>query len=446
LIGNRRVYLVFLIPALGCAVTVIGGWPGGISPDMEATLREAARFRFDGSQSPLLALAWAGPRALLPLAMAVPLAMTIQALAYWLVFALFAYAAVRRGAVVSAVLALLAGFLPPLFTFVPMVESNMQAAIPWALAIAVAYTFRSRRSLLFAVPLLAYGTIARYGLLLASVPLLTACLLLTQPDLRPIRAVAFSTLAAASFATVSYAVTWVLPGSPTREAQLAISRLFDVAGVYQQTHTHCLPVTMSPTRTADAILAAYDPDNVSDLIWSNPQGGFRLPASDRESRLLRQCWLDTVRRHPMEFLRAKVRYASIFLMIGVEWAPAAFPDYSANPRFGLSTPSNAIADATRTYIENSRTTVLWKGWFWLSATGVLVALAVALRLGDSMATLFVYAAVLATVAPHCLFGTAALSRYHFLPILLGSSCVVIVVLGAATRRVARLDAAHIASM
>jgi len=54
--------------------------------------------------------------------------------------------------------------------------------------------------------------------------------------------------------------------------------------------------------------------------------------------------------------------------------------------------------------------------------------------------------VLATVAPHCLFGTAALSRYLFLPILLGITCVVIVALGAAARRVPRLDAAHIASM
>jgi len=55
-----------------------------------------------------------------------------------------------------------------------------------------------------------------------------------------------------------------------------------------------------------------------------------------------------------------------------------------------------------------------------------------------MAALFVYGSVLATVAPHCLYGTAALSRYHFLPILLGISCV-IVVLGATIRRVPRLD-------
>jgi hypothetical protein len=77
LIGNRRIYLVFLLPVLGVAASVIGGWPGGISPDMAATLREASRLRFDGTQSPLLALAWAVPRALMPIAVAVPLAMTL---------------------------------------------------------------------------------------------------------------------------------------------------------------------------------------------------------------------------------------------------------------------------------------------------------------------------------------------------------------------------------
>ena len=445
MIGSRSTYLVFLLPILGCAATVVGGWPGGISPDMEATLREASQLKFDGTQSPLLALVWAIPRAIMPLRMAVPLAMTVQALAYWLIFSLFAYAAIRRGSVAIALLALLAGFVPPLFSFVPMVESNMQAAISWTLAIAIAFAFRSPRSLRFAVPLLAYGTIARYGLLLASVPLLTACLLLTRPDLRPVRAVLVSALAAASFATTASVVTWLLPGSPTRAQQLAYSRLFDIAGVYQQTHTHCLPVSMSPSRPAATILAAYQPNNVSDLIWSNPQGGFTLPSARRELGLLRQCWFETVRRHPMEFLRAKVRYAGIFLMMGVEWAPAAFTDYSANPALGLSTPSNAMSDATRAYIEYSRTTILWKGWFWIAATGVLAALAAALRLADST-PLFVYAGVLATVAPHCLFGTAALSRYWFLPILLAIVCVVIVTLGAVVRRAPRLEPAYIASM
>jgi hypothetical protein len=423
---ERLRYLVLLLPVLGLMVSVYAGWPGGISPDAGVTIREGLHVQFSGYQEPLWGLTWAIPLALFPLSTTVALFYLLQVLAYWLTFALFAYASLRERSLVLGLLAALVGFLPPLFDFVVMIESNMQTGIAWALAIALAYAFPGKRTLALCLLLCFYGYIARSGMIVAVAPAVLACVLLCRPGLPKRSAVLYSVGSAAGFALLSFTVTQLFLGAPTRAQVLSVSQLFDIAGVYRKTGTHCIPASLVPdTTTATAILAEYDPGLVSSIIWSNSKGGFRLPSSRSELADLKNCWLLTIRRHPAEFFQVKARFARMFLMIGTDWAPAILPDYAANVGLGLSVPDNAAWRTIRKYVERSGRWLVWKGWFWLLLAGLGCAAASAFRGERKHAALAVYAAALGSLIPHFVLGQAVLSRYFFLPGMLYVACLLL---------------------
>jgi hypothetical protein len=229
-----------------------------------------------------------------------------------------------------------------------------------------------------------------------------------------------------AFAIVSFAITVLLLGAPTRGRILAISHLFDIAGVYQQTGTHCVPPSLVRSgTTADAIMARYDPALASSLVWSNSNDTFVTPESEQDIASLRACWIETIRRHPREFLHVKTRFALEFLMVGVEWAPGTGPDYASNTELGLSVPGNSIATAIRSVVERSRTAPVWKGWFWLLLCGASCALALVLGFARAGAAAGIYAAAVGTLVPHLAFGQGALSRYYFLPYMLCIACLLV---------------------
>ena len=404
--------LALAMTVVGCSVTIVAGWPGGISPDMASTLTEARDFAFYGAQSPMFGLAWSLPLAVLPLAVAVGVGYTLQALAYWSTFALLAHASLRHGRRVMALIAALAGFLPPLFGFTVMLESNVQVSAAWGLAITLAYALPGRRTLMVCLPLVFYGYIARYGMIAALTPVLFACLSLARADGPWKRTLRDSLGVTVAFVVVAIGITALLPGPPSRTRVLGVTKLVDLAGVYDSTGTHCIPAAFVPaTTTAEAIMAKYDPSLGAALIFDNTPR-FQLPESHAPYEALTRCWIDTLSTHPREYLAVKARYALIFLMVGVEWAPATRPDYAANASLGLSIPDHRLTQATKAYIERSRTSIVWKGWFWFLVAAIVVGLAVARRHPHRAAAVALYAGAVGTLIPQVVAGTAALARYY----------------------------------
>jgi hypothetical protein len=411
--------LIFVPPILGWGVSLYAGWPGGISPDMANTIDEGRNFYFSGHQQPMFGLVWAAAQALFPIPVCVAIFFVVQTSAYWLAFALFAHALTGEAALITALFASVAGFLPPLLDFVVMVESNIQVATAWLLAVALAYAFPSRRTMWICMGLGFYGFITRSGMVIAVAPVLFACYMLTRPQSR-LREIALrSAVSTAVFSLISVVITTFALGNPTRDRVLAVSQIFDIAGLYQKTGQHCVPPSMVPnTTSAEAIMAEYDPGLVGSIIWINSKGGFKLPESPEGFAALRSCWVQSIQNHPAEYVGVKARFARLFLMIGVEWAPGTVPDYSSNAQYGLTRPNNPLWTGLQAYIERSRTTLIWKGWFWLAIVGIANATGLARGFPLAPAAAALYLSALCSIVPHFLLGQAALSRYYFLPYIL----------------------------
>lgn len=409
--------LLFLVPpVLGFVLDVLAGWPGAISPDMANTILEASTFRFLGHQEPFLGLVWAGVLAVVRLPTAVAAFYLMESLGYWLAFALLTQCAVREKSLLMAALAAVAGFLPPLFCFVVMVESNIHVGVAWLLAIAIAVAFPVRRSLLACLPMIFFGYTARSGMIIALAPVLIACYMLTNRHLSRLRVAVYGIATAAVFCVSSVAVEKLVLGAPTRDHVLSVSELFDIAGIYERTGTHCLPASVvPPSTTAEAILAEYDPRIVSSIIWANKKGGFILPDTPEEFARLKRCWMQTIREHPADYLAVKLRFARLFLMIGVDQAFGYFPDCSANKGLGIPNPDDRRWKPLLDYSEGSVTSLVWKGWFWFLVSGLTCTAALVLGAARADAAFAIYVSAWCSIIPQFVFGQATLCRYYFLP-------------------------------
>jgi hypothetical protein len=163
---------------------------------------------------------------------------------------------------------------------------------------------------------------------IAVIPVLIAWFLLTRTHLSKPRAADCGIAAAATFFVVSSAIEKTFLGAPTHDHVLAVSELFDMAGIYERTGTHCVPAALVPASTpAEAIMAEYDPTLVNTIIWSDGKGGFILPDSGKSDAKLRSRWMWTIRNHPAAYLAVKARFARLFLMIGVDRPMELHPNY-----------------------------------------------------------------------------------------------------------------------
>lgn len=217
-------------------------------------------------------------------------------------------------------------------------------------------------------------------------------------------------------------------GDPTRASVLSVSRLFDLAGVHQLTGVHHVPAFAVPAgHTAEVVMANYAPNVCSGLFWrQNGKPVFRLARDRAQGDEVAVAWWRTVREEPMAWLKVKLRYAALFLHIGVEWVGGFWVDSTSNEDVGLPRLGPPGSSPLDRYGSATGRTVLWKGWFWLLATGVFVLGGFALRLQ--------HAAALASIAPHLLFGHAVLARYHVIPFALCFVAIALTLLGSRARR------------
>ena len=399
---------------------------------MRTTIQEGRDFAFWGHQEPMFGFLWAGIQLIASPEIAVPACFVLQSFAYWAAWLLLAREGLRAGSVFAAVLAVAGGFVPPLLCFTVMVESNIESAIAWLVAVALAASGRSRASLVLCGVCLWIGFAIRSGMVVAVVPVAFACLVLRIPEIKKWKALVAALALGVVFQGVSFAITKTVLGAPTRDSVLSVSQAFDMAGIYRETGVHHVPAFMVPEgHTAEAIFAEYDPANCSGLFWrGDGKPTLRLPQNPDEGAQVRAAWLRTLGEFPGAWLKVKLRYAGVFLMVGVEWPAGIWPEFGANADVGLGRPE-AAADAMPLgrYSAWSATTVLWKGWFWLLAAGAFVFAGLLTRAPRATACAAIYFGAVCALVPHFLFGQATLCRYYFLPYSLCIASILLVLPG-----------------
>ncbi|MCA3007109.1 MAG: hypothetical protein INH34_01905 [Phycisphaerales bacterium] len=429
--------ILFVAAAVGAAAAHLGlGWPGAVGPDMRTTIFEGRAGSYYGHQEPMFGFLWSILLAFVSMPVGVVACFVAQIALYWTAAAMFADAALARGRSLAALGIAAVACAPPFVGMLPSVESNIQTAVAWLAAAAIAATRRGRGAALLWGALLWYGFVIRSGMVLALLPAAFACRRLARPDAR-LRAVgAFALVFAVACQGASFLTTKFVLGDPTRASVMSVSRLFDLAGVHQLTGVHHVPAfAVPPGHTAAEVMANYTPKMCSGLFWrQDGKPVFRLARDRAQGDEVAAAWWRTVREEPMAWLQVKLRYAALFLHIGVEWADGFWLDSASNEDVGLPSLGPPGSSPLDRYGSATGRTVLWKGWFWLLATGVFVLGGFALRLQHAAAAAAAYAAALASIVPHLLFGQAVLARYHVIPFALCFVAIALTLLGSRVRR------------
>jgi hypothetical protein len=219
---------------------------------------------------------------------------------------------------------------------------------------------------------------------------------------------------------LSYVTGRVLLGNPPRDSVLAVSQYFDMAGIYERTGVHHVPREfVTKGHEPEEVLANYEPGSCVSLLWrTDDKPVFRLPSNRDDAKVIRDAWMQTIREQPGAWLDVKLRFAGLFLMVGVDWAPAFVPGYDCNRDFGLSRPEDLYTAPLGFYAAETARWLVWKGWFWLLVVVTTVCLSLAFRLPRAIEGAAVCFAGVCAMVPHMLMGQAALARYYFLPYVL----------------------------
>lgn len=432
----RNSYLLALPPAVAGSLAALWAWPGGLSLDMLVSINEGRYFKFAGHQEPTCGLLWAALQTFAPLPLAVPTIFLAQLMLYWGAFLLIAHDAIRHASTFTAIIALAAGFLPPLLCFTVMLDSNIQAGILWLAAIAVSAAVHTRLGMTTAGLLLWLGFLIRSGMICAVVPVAFTCISLSRPSWSKRHTLLAALAVGLTLQGVSSIITRTALGSPTRDSVLAVSQTFDMAAVYSATRVHHVPPFMAPDgHTVEEVLSHYTFDNVSGMFWrGDGKPTFRLPNGPEEGALIRAAWLQTIREFPIAWIKAKIRFIGAFLMIGVEWAQDFWPKYDGNRLVSLPQPEDHKTSPLGQYASATATTILWKGWFWIVAAGSLLLAGLLRRASRIAPAAAAYIGGLCCFVPHLLFGQAVLCRYYFLPYSLLVASILIVLPGVLARR------------
>jgi hypothetical protein len=241
--GVWRIAVLLLLIA-GFGLTVLAFYPGYITVDAQYVYAEAQTWHFGDWQSPAMAVLW---RFIDPLAPGSASMFLFTAILYWGSFALLALLALRS----SKWLGLLVPFLalvPPAFVFLGMIWRDVQFAVIWlcasALAFAAACMIR-RRGLLrgLALALIGFGVLLRPNAALAA-PLLATCAVWPGPFMLRRTLVVFVPLSAFFVALVPIVYYGLLDAE--QQHPLHSILVFDLGGIPHFTGENQFPVSWSP--------------------------------------------------------------------------------------------------------------------------------------------------------------------------------------------------------
>lgn len=408
--------LLVLVCTAGLLVTLHEGWPGAVSIDMFQTIQEANESRYEAHYDPMATMLWKIPLTVMDVPSAVATVFTVQALAYWLTFALMAWNGVRLGSRLTALVVLALAFSPPLLSYSIAIESNLQVAAWWGVSMLACLTWPRRATFFVVLPLLWFGFTGRYGTVVGFVPVAYFCVRVVFQGWSQLRVGGIAIGLALVMQLISYAVPkWVLQ-SPKPVSIMSVSQLFDMAGVYRLTGKHWIPASCIPEgKTVEEIVAIYDVRNCVPMFWSsNGKPIFTRPKTPEDAAVLEAAWRQTIQSEPSAYLSVKASYAAAFLSWGYE-CTYGVPDFTGGPYIGVEAPADPYTNSMVRYSQGTMLWLVWRGWIWLLVCTAVIAVAAWMRAKDMAAALAAFAAGVFLMIPHLVFGQGVVSR-HFVPI------------------------------
>jgi hypothetical protein len=407
-------YLVCLVGFLLC---VIAFYPGYMSPDSIRQLTEGRAWSFTDWHPPLMAALWGITDRVIP----GPFGMLLLHNAgFWGALAIFWRMTFRRSVWLGLCLVGL-GFAPPVLALLSTIWKDVGLGVSLLLVSALLYIARRtnyKSALLVSIPFLFYGYGVRQNAASAILPLalwtgFIACRVFPSLQTKAgVRLVLPFVLGFGYFfllTTCVLATTWVLTRGRSSYILQSVL-LHDLTAISKERGEALFPsyILRDKNFALENALAYYAPDQATALTRGE-HPPLRLTENSEEIAALRAKWLEVVPSNKAIYLRH--RWEMFKWVIGFEKEHVCFPYLATARQFGGYDVNNwRIHQYLRALFWKLRDTFLFRGFFWLLASLVMLCLALRGRLQDDLELVFVlalsgflYGVAYFFIAPSCDF-------------------------------------------
>jgi hypothetical protein len=401
------------LAAAGYGLTVLAFYPGYLTRDAFYVYENVKEFSFGDWQGPMMGLIW---RLVDPLAPGTGSIFLLTSGLYWLAFGLLGITLAHRSFRLGVAAVILA-FAPPGLFFLAMIWRDVLFAVVWLTAAAIAYAGsncgRGQRlnAQSWALLLVALGILLRPNAIIA-VPILIAYALWPARFDWKRAALLFMPAVAAGYGLVHVVYYEII--NVTREYPERSVMVFDLGGVTHFSGLNMFPGTWTPEEAALLTSKCYDPERW-DVYWTIQPCGFVMERLDAEglfkgSPELPRAWLRAITTHPLAYLRHRATFMWRFLAgDNLTLAEHRLEDTHNAPL--MNDPTFKMMLTWHAAIKSS---ILFRAWFWLVLSMLVLALAWRMRATSSGAfAVAVTGSAIIYVLAFALVGVAAEFRYVY---------------------------------
>ncbi len=418
-----RAIAVLLLCALGFALTLYVFYPGVMTFDARYVYNDIGQKQFVDWQSPLMALLWG---LIDPIAPGSGSMLLLDAVLYWLAFALIALMVARRSWFALA-LPLLA-LSPPAFVLVGIIWRDVLFAAVWLLAAALAFAVNDRKVSSrywmqgIALVLLAFGVLLRPNALTAA-PILAAFILWPSHFALKRTLIIYLPALAVFYALVPTVYYGVIGARQVHPLHSII--VFDLGGITHFAKQNQFPVSWTPEQTTMLTEQCYQPKEWN-YYWNVGPCQFVMRRLEDDkifgTPALAEAWRRAVLNHPFAYLQHRMTFMATFLAKSnlVMWT------YDLNDPTKVAFADNAALMALKAIHDALQPTFLfWQGSWLVLCLGLCVLAWRWRGTSDGAFVLGVCGSGVFYVATYFWLGVASDFRYSYWAVLGGLAGVIV---------------------
>jgi hypothetical protein len=417
-----RAIATLLLCALGFGLTLYVFYPGVMTFDARYVYNDIGAKQLVDWQSPLMALLWG---LIDPIAPGSGSMFLLDAILYWLAFALIALTVARRSWFALALPPL--ALSPPAFVLVGIIWRDVLFAVVWLLAAALVFA-RDRNAggrywiQALALGLVAFGVLLRPNALTAA-PILAAFILWPSRFALKRALIIYLPALAMFYALVPTVYYGIIGAKQVHPLHSII--VFDLGGITHFAKQNQFPVSWTPEQTATLTEQCYQPKEWNYYWNAGPcQFVMRRLEDDKifGTPALAEAWRHAVLNHPIAYLKHRMIFMETFLAKSnlVMWT------YDLNDPTKVAFTDNAALMKLKAIHDVLHPTFLfWQGT-WLALCLGLCALAWRWRdSSDGAFVLGVCGSGVIYIATYLPLGVASDFRYSYWAVLGGLAGVVV---------------------
>lgn len=409
----------------GFAVTVLALYPGYLTNDATYIYGYMHDWHLGDWQSPLETILW---WLIDPLAPGPGSMFLLIVTFYWLGFGLVALAVAQRAGAVAIAVPLLA-LTPPAFILLSMIWRDMLFSGIWLLAAAILYLVADRSGWLrigaqiLALVLIGCGILLRPNAIVAAPFLIAYALWPTRLQWKR-TALLFIPAVAAGYGLIHLVYYDIL--NVKRENPLHSLLVFDLGGISYFAQENVFPVTWTPEENALLLKRCYEPQHW-DSYWTLEPCNFVMARLERKdepifgTQRLIDAWVSAVKAHPLAYLEH--RLTVLWTLLGRENYVLEIHKMPLPEEAPIA--QNSYFRALLPLQDAIKSSILYRGGFWLLLAAAIAAWAWPARLGASGAfAVSVAATGLAYLLSFGVFAVATDFRYLHLGVVTALAALV----------------------